>query len=179
LFRSIDDITPDIKNMLRIFMRKTIIMKLDNSGIQTTRPFPHQTMKGLWLMPVYFKDFEATFFLGHNFSKKFLITDVKSFDSIEVGEDSYNPLFHLLIVIKQNKDQVPPDSVVQSEIYLYMPPFRKGKIEIGWQCSENWYTLVVKEDVLNILRGKEINESKYEILEELDKLFKRLSSKNK
>ena len=156
-----------------------MIMKLQNSGIQTARPFPHQTMKGLWLMPVYFKDFEATFFLGHDFSKKFLIADVKSFDSIELGEESYNPLFHLLIVIRQDKDHPPPDSVIKSELYLYMAPFGKEKNGIGWRCSENWYTLVVKEEVLNMLRGKEINESKYEILEESNKLFKRLSTKNK
>jgi len=152
-----------------------LAMKLNNTGINTARPFPHQSKKNLWLMPVKFKDDRVEFFLGHNFSKIFLLEDVGSFDHINIdSKESYNPLVHLMIVKVQNNSPAPPDSVLQSEIYLYLPPFGEESNEVGWRCTENWYTLIVKEEVLNKLRGREIDESNYEILEESSDLFKRL-----
>ena len=157
-----------------------LAMKLNDSGIKNACPFPHQSKENLWLMPVKFKGDEAVFFLGHSLTKKFLVNETRSFDHIKIGDiDSYNPLIHLMIVNLQNKSQVPPDSVIQSAIYLYMPPFGEEKNEIGWRCTESWYTLIVKEEILNVLRGKNINESEYEVLKESGELFKRLQQKRK
>ena len=168
------------KLIKEIEITMNLAMKLNDSGIKNACPFPHQSKEKLWLMPVKFKDGKAVFFLGHSFTKTFLVDEASSFDHIKIGDiDSYNPLIHLMIVHLQNKSQVPPDSVIQSEIYLYIPPFGEERNEIGWRCTESWYTLVIPEETLNTLRGKKINESEYEVLKESGELFKRLQQKKK
>ena len=62
--------------------------------------------------------------------KKFLASNTSSFNFIEFDNNHYNPLVHLMIVMKQSKCPPPPDAVIASEIYLYLPPVNEKNIEI-------------------------------------------------
>ena len=148
-------------------------------GISEARPFPHQSIKGEWLLPVIIRDGEITLFLGHNYSKTMVIQDPKGFPIVPTEDGNWDLLRHLAILKTNDEDQCPPDEIIQSEIYLFIPPWGEEKNEVGWRVSESWWTLIVNEEVLNNLRGKPIRDSEYDVLKESDDLFKRLQKKRK
>ena len=142
-------------------------LNLHNNSISKAYPFPHLTKQGLWLVPVRKKDEKATFYIGHNKTKTYIIKDSDSYNSVNVNGETYLPLIHLLIAnLKSGSAEFLQDELLHSVAFLLIPPGGDTDNEIGWRVSESWYTLVIKEEILNHLRGDPIDKEKYELLPE-------------
>ena len=157
------------------------------TGIKESRPFPHQSRKKEWLLPIKQIDRHSyVFYLGHSYSKTMSLKYIRDCESwghedlgLEVKDDLIFKIIRLKIYPYNNSFITPPDCILTNEVYLYLPPcverHWKEFVNIdGYRVTQSWWVIVIKEQVLNALRGKPIIESKYDILKESDELFKRL-----
>ena len=127
-------------------------------------PISHLTKKDLWLVPVYKKEEKAIFFVDHNDTKEYITTDPESFNSEDVNGEPYFPLVHLMFAhLKSGSQQVMKDDLISSGNIFCIPPREDSDNEIGWRVSESWYTLLIKTEILNHLRGYPIDKSEFEV----------------
>ena len=127
-------------------------------------PISHLTKKDLWLVPVYKKDEKAIFFVDHEDTKEYLTTDPESFNSEDVNGEPYFPLVHLMFAhLKSGSEEVMQDELISSGTFFLIPPRGDSDNEIGWRVSESWYTLVIKTEILNHLRGYPIEKSEFDV----------------
>ena len=163
------------------------------TGIKESRPFPHQSRKGEWLLPIKQIDGHSyIFYLGHGYSKTMSLEYIRDFESwnhkdlgLEVKDDLIFKIIRLRIYPYNQSFITPPDQILTNEVYLYLPPFVEEEwrefVNIdGYRVTQSWWVIVIKEQILNALRGKPIiEELESDILKESDALIKRLRNKNK